>query len=238
MENVSIETTQNVVIENNIASVGERILSQLLDLLFILSFYFVVFIIIGVLKVNIQTYTGVILYLPVAFYSLAFEFFFNGQTPGKMILQIKVMKIDGTLATFGSYFVRWIFRLVDVLFTSGVAAILTIIINGRGQRIGDIVAGTTVIRLKARPVLRNTIHVNLPENYRITFNEVHLLSEKDINTINDVRKFLKKTDSEFAEEVARKAKQAVEKKMGVTSTLPAMEFFKTILKDYNYINKM
>ena len=43
---------------------------------------------------------------------------------------------------------------------------------------------------------------------------------------------------DFAQEVGLKAKNAIEQKMGIKSNLPEMDFFKIIIKDYNYINKM
>ena len=52
----------------------------------------------------------VILYLPFFFYDFLCEIFLNGQSIGKKILKIKVVKIDGTQPGLGSYFLRWIYK--------------------------------------------------------------------------------------------------------------------------------
>ena len=53
-------------------------------------------------------------YLPVVFYSLIFEALLEGQTIGKRIMKIKVVKIDGYQASIYDYLVRWFFRLIDL----------------------------------------------------------------------------------------------------------------------------
>ena len=53
-------------------------------------------------------------YLPVVFYSLLFETFLDGQTIGKRIMKIKVVKIDGYQAKVSDYLTRWFFRIIDL----------------------------------------------------------------------------------------------------------------------------
>ena len=53
----------------------------------------------------------ILMSIPVMFYSLAFEILLNGQTPGKVANKIRVVKLDGSKPTFGSYIIRWFLRL-------------------------------------------------------------------------------------------------------------------------------
>ena len=87
-------------------------------------------------------------YLPVIFYSLLFETLLDGQTPGKRIIKIKVVKIDGYQASLADFVIRWIFRIVDLNMMSGVVALISIITSPKNQRLGDMTAGTAVISLK------------------------------------------------------------------------------------------
>ena len=146
MQNVGIHTTQNVFIHHQLAGLGDRIGAYLLDLAIIVAYGFAVFFIIALLEMELSNSLMLVFFLPVFFYDLLFEILMDGQSPGKRQLRIKVVKLDGTQPTLGSYILRWILRPIDVLFYGGVA-ILCIVIGGKGQRLGDIPAGTTVVKL-------------------------------------------------------------------------------------------
>ena len=77
-------------------------------------------------------------------------------------------------------------RLIDITLASGSIAILTILLNGKGQRLGDIAAGTTVISEKKIISINDTIAVDIPEEFKPTFPQVTLLSDKDIQTIKEL----------------------------------------------------
>lgn len=116
MDTLKIDTSQNIEIEQPIASIGERISATILDMLFILSFIVIMALIAGGLHYGWMIY---LVYIPIAIYSLVSELSMNGQSWGKKILKIKVVKIDGTPATFSSYFLRWVLRLIEILAMFG-----------------------------------------------------------------------------------------------------------------------
>jgi len=118
MQKIQIETSQNVTIEYELASIGDRVVAQLLDFL-ILSGYMIGLVLLMYLLNSAGGFFGgiafwIILYLPVFFYDLLLETFLNGQSFGKKIRKIKVVKVDGSQPTFISYFLRWILKTVDV----------------------------------------------------------------------------------------------------------------------------
>lgn len=238
MENVSINTTQNVEIEHQVASVGERILAHLLDYLFFFAYYIGIVIIFSIFQTFESISLIVILCLPVLLYDLVFEIFFNGQNPGKMIMKIRVVRLDGSPPTIGGYLLRWVFRPVDNLLIIGSIAIITIILNGKGQRLGDIAAGTTLIRLKQRVMLTDTLHVRLPENYKPVFPEVRTMTEADMHTVKEVLKHIyRNRGSDSAILLSYNTKNVILKKLGIDSTLHPQQFLETILMDYNFMNQ-
>ena len=85
------------------------------------------------------------IYLPAIFYHFLMELFNHGQSVGKMVMRIRVVKKDGTTPGIGDFFMRWLLQLVDLGF-SGVGA-LVILISKNSQRLGDLAAGTMVIQL-------------------------------------------------------------------------------------------
>ncbi|MBA3971750.1 MAG: RDD family protein, partial [Bacteroidetes bacterium] len=159
MDNIKIQTTQNVDIEYELASIGDRILATLLDYVFFIAYFVLLLIIAGFTKGLFFESIAVIiiLVLPVFLYDLLCEMFFQGKSLGKMIMKIKVVKLDGTQAGFGAYMLRWLLRIIDTKLFSGGVALIAIIVNGKGQRIGDMAAGTTVIKMKQKITLNDTI---------------------------------------------------------------------------------
>ena len=241
MDRLEIQTTQNVAIRNNIASIGDRIGAQIIDA--IIQFIYLMLVIslssfIGYASNGEFIYVGlIIMLLPIFFYHLLCEWFLNGQSLGKKALKIKVVKLDGSVPTIGSYLLRWLFRFIDVSLFNGIVAIVTIAINGKGQRLGDIVAGTTVVKLQNNVNLRNTVFMQIPDDYQATFQEVRFLEDEDIETIKEVLRALKRNPDTKTFLHAENAKKAIEAKMGVDSDLNAREFLITVIKDYNFIHR-
>ncbi len=237
MEEIRITTSQNVEIEHNVASIGGRMLAHLIDYCVFFSYFMIIF---AISSFNFKNELAmlIILILPIIFYDLFFEYFFNGQSLGKMVARIKVVRLDGAPASFGNYLVRWLFRIIDNLMIGGAVSILSIILSGKGQRLGDIAAGTTVIKISKKVTLNDTTFVSVPKEYTPVYNSVSILSEQDIQTIKEVLNYYKinayKPQNAF---FAQKAKSAIEKKMNIKSELQPLPFFKTLLTDYYFLNK-
>ncbi len=233
METLRIDTSQNIDIEQSIASLGERVTATLLDLLFLSVYLGVLAIISGQLGSKTLMLIGSI---PISLYSIVSEVTMNGQSWGKKIMKIKVVKIDGTPTSFSSYFMRWIIRLVDILVTFGSLATITIILNQKGQRLGDIAGNTTVIRLRDKS-LKETIYTSIPEDYTLIYPEVAKLSINDIYTLKEVLELLKSPDKTSPRlTIAKKTQEALEQKLGIQSKQNIIDFFQTILQDYNFIH--
>lgn len=238
MQNVKIETAQNVDIHYETASVGDRIVATIFDYIIFIGY----FIALAILASYIADYLGddiVPLYmlasLPLIFYDLICEVFMDGQSFGKKLKKIKVVKIDGTQPTLGSYLLRWVLRIIDTGMSTGAVAVLTILLHGKGQRIGDIAAGTTVINLKRKVSLDDTIFMHLEDNYQPTFPAAEHLETRVIAIIKEVLDFDRTNrNSKSSSKILEKTRDNVMNKMGVTSIMQPKDFLVTVLKDYNY----
>ena len=148
MQTVRVRTTQNVFIDYPVASIGDRILAYLIDRIILILYS--VAVIAALLNLDARAY-GIsgwsLLGFPWMFYNLLFEIFMNGQTPGKQVMKTKVVRLNGTPPTIGDYLLRWIFSFIDFYILSGALAVVIIAMGGKGQRLGDIVAGTSVVKL-------------------------------------------------------------------------------------------
>lgn len=238
MQTLSVETGQNVIIKQEVANVGERIAAQLLDYVIMYSYFFVISSISGLFNLSDRGVFTVIFLIPVFFYSVLSETFMQGQSFGKKALKIKVVKIDGSQATIGSYIVRWLFRIIDVNIFSGLIAIITVAVNRKGQRIGDIVAKTSVISLRRTKKIDDTIYIEVPDDYNLIHPEVEVLNDADIKTIKDVVKQHKKDVTvPIGISMLKKTVEVVKKKTGIVTTEVPLIFLEIVLKDYNHIHK-
>ena len=86
----------------------------------------------------------------IAFYDIFFEVFRSGQTPGKRLNGLRVVRVEGHPVTFLSSAVRNILRPIDFLPSGYLLGAIVILSTHKNQRIGDVVAGTLVVRAGGR----------------------------------------------------------------------------------------
>lgn len=236
-----INTTQNVRIDYEVASAGERLLARLLDIVFFIGYLLLVYIIASQIFSNVSsraaedigTVVYIMLPLPVMLYTLWCESLFNGKTFGKMILGLKVVKTDGTPAGIGDYAFRWITRLFEGEAGAFTALALPVcLISDKSQRIGDMLAGTIVIRTKVKNSIRSTILAQINPSYRVVFPQVGVFTDKDMNIIRAIMQQSYTTANyPLMESLANKVKQT----MNVwpdPRQLPTPQFLNIVLADY------
>lgn len=233
MDNFQIETAQNISISQNVAGIGERILAYLIDLLIMFAYVITVILILGSLNLEgaDQWVFMVIIGLPLFLYFLLWEAGWDGRSPGKAALNLRVVMLDGSKPHLSNYLVRWLLRMVDITFTSGSVAVISILITGKGQRLGDLAAGTTVISERERVGLQHTLLYDLPDNYTPVYPQVTILSDKDVQEIKNLYKEALQ-NSNFR--LIRSLSQKVSDLLGVTPKENASDFIKTVIMDYNY----
>lgn len=245
MSELSINTTQNVNINFKAATVGERMLASFLDILIKLAYIIVVFSIffywLGLNKkmdaMDSWSVFAIIIvfYFPVLIYSIVLESIFEGQTLGKKLIKIKVVKIDGYQAGFGDYLIRWIFRIVENNLFIGLIGIITMASSKKVQRIGDMAAGTAVITLKNNITINSTILEELGSEYVPTYPLVIKLSDNDVRIIKDTFE-IARTNGDY--QMITKLREKIEAVTGIKSqTKIEADFIRIIIKDYNYYTR-
>ncbi|MEM7298807.1 MAG: RDD family protein [Bacteroidota bacterium] len=224
-------TNQNIEIDLELGSLGDRIVAFIVDMLIMLVLILAVS---GILSnFSLEEWMVMLIYIPLMFYSLAFEYFGNGQTLGKRAMNIKVVKLDGSTPTIGSYLLRWLFRIVDIWLYPIVfaPAVISIIATKNGQRIGDIVAGTTVIKVRQVEAAQAFKSV-AKDDHTLTFPGVKILNDDQIELIKKALKMRK--DGHNQEGVSILA-QKIKAKLNIESDLPDVKFLYTIIADYEYL---
>ena len=236
MDNFQIETAQNITITQNVAGVGERILAYLIDGLIMISYAIVLTFIMGSMEFS-QGEEWVFLLavgLPIFLYFLVWESLWDGQSPGKAVLKLRVVKLDGSKPAFSNFLVRWLLRIIDITISSGSVAVVTILFNGRGQRLGDLAAGTTVISEKPRAAFQHTLLVEIPEDYQPTYPQVTVLSDHDAQNIKNL---YESSIQNSNYNIIRSLSEKVSQLLDVTPEQKPTDFLKTVIKDYNYFTQ-
>jgi uncharacterized RDD family membrane protein YckC len=240
MEKLDITTTQNVDIEYTIASLGDRIVAQIIDLVILFGYtlisFFIFTFVFDSFSFGFPIALMVLLFLPAFFYDFLCEAFMNGQSFGKKIMKIKVVKVNGSQPRLINYFLRWILKPIEVYIAYGSVALITILINGRGQRVGDLAGNTTVIKLKKYVKLDELILPKIVVDRKIVYPQVSGLNDEDIRVIQEVILYRKNADILVFSTVLEKLKIKMEEKLNVIASTDSLTFLSDIMKDYEQIN--
>lgn len=232
MQAVNIQTTQNIQLEYELAGLGERILAFVIDLTIVFSLWLLISFISAQTGLQPPVFVQVLFAAFAYSYRLICETFLNGQTLGKMAVHIKVVRLDGGSPSLANYFLRWLMEIFD-FFIIGLGVVF-IILNKNAQRIGDILAGTTVVKMRkvsATNVRNKTLMDQVDENYEPVFFEASHLSDQEVQLI-------KAALNAYRSDAVKRPIQTLEKKLKekykINSELTTVKFLYTLLRDHTY----
>jgi uncharacterized RDD family membrane protein YckC len=236
-EQFQIQTSQNVSLNIEAASLGDRIIATLIDSLIRFAYVFFVIMIFGFASSgfsNISIFFVVLMGLPYIFYHLLFEIFNQGQTPGKKALELQVATLDGSPVTIRSYILRWLFRLIDFQLFSGLVAVIAVAVSDKNQRLGDMVAGTTVVKRRTSRSIRSTVYQDFDQSYEPVYIEAKSLTPNEIDLIKEVMdsKTLERNDTHV---MALSEKLSAH--LGIQFEEHPRKFLRTLLRDYSYLQQ-
>lgn len=235
MSTIRVQTTQNVTLEYEVASAGDRVVAAILDNVILIAWVGAVVLLLSWLGVNdTPMVIGMVVLagLPYIFYHLLSEVFMNGQSLGKKACSIKVIRLDGTPPRFGDYLIRWILRIVDTGIMSGLIALIVVLANGKGQRLGDMAAGTAVVSTKSRQAAGALAPTFMEAGYVVVFPEASRLADHDVATIRQLlQKGMANGNFVLLNELATKVKALT----GIHTDLPDEAFLRTVLRDHAHL---
>lgn len=228
MSTIDVKTSHNIRIDLDLADPFIRVLAFIIDII-VIVLYLSIFS-----SLSLPKEFFYILFLPVLlFYNLICEIFMNGQTIGKKLLKLRVVSLDGKDVSLESTFIRWSFRLVDILIGFGSIAFLSIYGSRKNQRLGDLLAGTTVIKIQKehRFTLKSLEELNTLER-NITYPQVARYSDSDMlfvkKLLNRFRSDRNTSNTKVLQDTAKKFKND----LNIQGKVNAPEFLQTILEDY------
>jgi uncharacterized RDD family membrane protein YckC len=158
-DKLTIETPELIPLEFPLAGIGSRFLAIAVDTLIQAGIAAGLFVL-GLLAFSSSTFQphhrqvwlgafGIIAYFLLQFgYFAGFESFWNGQTPGKRYLNLRVIKDTGQPINVYDSVARNLLRIVDSLPGLYGVGIVSVLVSKKSQRLGDFVAGTVVVHEK------------------------------------------------------------------------------------------
>ncbi len=227
MKSIDINSSFNVVIKFNLPTVFDRGVAYFIDMA-------IVWALIGLITAvapNIFFYVAVPIF---GFYTLTCEIINNGQSIGKMAMKLQVVRIDGQRTRTNDYFMRWVFRLIDLYFSAFLLAILTITASQKGQRLGDILSDTTVVKIKESSLtgLKSLIKLNNLKETDPTYPEVIKLSEQDMMVVKETIETYKKFPNEGHKKSIDLLVQHLEELLQIKCKTEKIDFLQILIKEY------
>ena len=229
-----IQTAQNVPLAIEPASAGQRIAATVIDATLGFAWIYLAGEVLQAAGARSMFTTITGMYVPPLLYHLVMEVAFEGRTLGKMALKTRVARLDGAQPTLGQYGLRWILRLIDVSVSLGLVALVSVVVTRRSQRLGDIAAGTTVVRQRRRLDLNNVLYPLIQEGYEPVFPEAERLTDVEIRTVRSVlaRLHLAGRDARSLR-LAERAKRSVERRLNLEEVRMEPEaFLRTVVRDH------
>jgi uncharacterized RDD family membrane protein YckC len=156
-DTISVKTSDNVTLGYTVAGLGSRIVAQLLDNLVAIPLTLVAVLLFAAVANHFVTtsegsaFAGAAAGLLASFvyfgYFLVAEAVTSGRTPGKSVMGLRVIRVDGSAVDFAAVAVRDVIRVIDLgVFLVG---LVVMFFQPQTRRLGDLAAGTLVVRERA-----------------------------------------------------------------------------------------
>jgi uncharacterized RDD family membrane protein YckC len=268
----SVDTPENVTFAHEVAGIGNRFIAALIDSIFIgLALFLlniILFVGLAVVGSNLPEQAldpdtpGWIEGFLIAIYALVnflifwgyyifFEYVWNGQTPGKRLVKIRVLRMDGNPAGFIEVVIRNLVRIVDFLPSGYGVGLVVMFVNGQSRRLGDFAAGTFVVRERADVPLSTLVNPSVvssagtvgaapldetvDEQLLLRFVHIRRLTPQDDELIREVLQ--RHRSSSVSENTALRLAESIAAKLEVDPPryLGAIQFLQDVRRAYRQI---
>ena len=190
-----VQTPEQVDLAYDVAGVGSRALAALIDHVLVSIVIAVGVALLALLGDTLGITSGLLIITLILFgsffllcaYYIAFEVLWNGQTPGKRALGLRMVHVSGRPIGFGTSTVRNLMRLVDFLPVAYGIGFVVMFFDKRARRLGDMAAGAMAVRQRdaltldsltqpiSQPVVPSTAHITIPNMYALQRSDIDLV---------------------------------------------------------------
>lgn len=264
----TIDTPENVTFAYEIAGIGNRFIAALVDTtalavtLVILVLILLVLLggvegadqLVGAENESLGWFDGLILavyallnFIVIWGYYIFFEYIWNGQSPGKRLVNIRVVRTDGNPVGLSEVVIRNLVRIVDFLPSGYGVGLVVMFFNRQSRRLGDLAAGTLVVK-ERRDVALETLttgagassagdEATTPQTAALDYPNIRNLTVQDYELIGDVLARYERGD--VGGDVVHRLAVAVATKLALSPrpSLPADRFLQQVQRTYRQIKR-
>ncbi|WP_025745635.1 RDD family protein [Kallotenue papyrolyticum] len=252
----TIDTPEQIAVEFDVAGLGSRILAALIDHLSIavllgLAGCLVIFaadwlsfdieqtlVLVSIFAIGIS--------LVLCGYFIFFETFWNGQTPGKRLLGLRMVRVGGRPLGFLGSVLRNVIRLIDFLPAFYALGLLVMFVDRRSRRLGDIAAGAIAVRERGALTLESLTQSRalpppVPPATQITIPNLQVLRREDYELLVEFLQRRRALSPEARSRLAHQLVAGLELRLGVPIELvpPATEeqFLQQVVAEYQALHR-
>jgi uncharacterized RDD family membrane protein YckC len=228
---LTIATPEGVEMRLTLAGPASRFVSAIVDILIQGALLVCVAVVLGVVGGGLGVGGGlavllwaVISFALITFYDIFFEVFHSGRTPGKRLNGLRVVRVEGHPVNFLTSAVRNVMRPVDFLPSAYLLGAVVILASRKNQRIGDVVAGTLVVRERVAPSLPETGRP-VPTPVRQSTWDTSGITQEELATVRQFLERRHEIDGGSRSELARTLAERLRPKVtGAPSDLAGEQF--------------
>lgn len=195
----AIDTPENIEFAYDIAGIGSRFLAAMIDTFLILIAQGIILFVAGLAVSSFEIGQSILTALAavVGFvilwgYYIVFEMVWSGQTPGKRSVGLRVVREGGRPITFVASAIRNFIRLVDFLPALYGIGVVAMFIDTRARRLGDLAAGTLVVKERANVTLESLeakpfqpANTASGQPLQLTISNINLLNDQDYMLVQE-----------------------------------------------------
>ena len=225
----TVETPEQIDLSYQVAGIGSRFLAALIDHVLLALIFSLGCTLLSTVASQLQAgvdplllafLTGIGIYLFLCAYHIFFETTWNGQTPGKRMVGIRVVRAGGRPIGFLGSAIRNFIRLADFLPVLYGVGMITMFVDRRARRLGDLAAGSLAIKEGRRVTLDMLERPQaeeppiVPAADRLTIPNLEALQPADIDL---VRKYIRRRSSlaiETQRRIAQLLMQGLQARLG------------------------
>jgi uncharacterized RDD family membrane protein YckC len=248
LEKLSIDTPEQVALEFSLATVGSRFLALAIDTLIQVACGLVLLIIAGLgVFMSSLVFRGAGYWLTAVLvlgafliyygYFAAFEAIWNGQTPGKRVIGLRVIHESGRPVSVLEAILRNVVRLVDQLPGIYAVGIVSVFISERSQRLGDLAAGTVVVHERA---IRGDEDVFVEPDHGRTARTHHGAGKLKAEEISMIHLFFRRReqlDALARLRAARRIASHLRERLNVTTTIDDEQMLEEVAAEYRALGR-
>lgn len=260
MEKVSFVSAQHVKIEFELASIIQRGIAYIIDS--VIGYIYLIIVIFALLNDssywmgNMDTLMmALVLFvnMPIYLYKPLMEYFFNGQTLGKMVVGIRMVRMNGDRLSIRDIFIRWVMRgdffWISLISNPGFIGLIPLIsvfdlfiasLTPLRQRMGDMLASTIAIRTRPsrRYRLKDVLALQRTEKYIPVFEKVISFTDEDMLYLKNVLEQYKKYKGEEVQMILNEVTAVTVERLELEEEPKnKTKFLEQVLKDYVFLTR-